>query len=201
VAHRLTRAAVLRRGAIAGGALTVGGVGTAVLAAPAGAMTFPDSDLAYLRLLVGAELLALDYQGRALSSRLLSTGSTALFKQAVADDTAHYSGLVDLLGKGNVVAATSDDIDFAYPKGSFDSEAAILKLADQIQALALGAYVGALQSLQTPLIRLPVAQIAVNESQHAAALAALAGRPVLGRAFGPALQIDAVSAALSEFES
>jgi hypothetical protein len=201
VADRLTRAAVLRRGALAGGALAVGGVGTAVLAAPAGAMTFPDSDLSNLRLLVGAELLALDHQGQALSSGLLSAPSAALFKQAVADDTAHYNGLVDLLGKGNVVAATSDDIDFAYPKGSFDSEAAILKLADEIQALALGAYVGALENLQTPLIRLPVAQIAVNEAQHAAALGALAGRPVLGRAFGPALQIDAVSSALSTFES
>ena len=201
MADRLTRGAVLRRGAIAGGALAVGGVGAAVLAAPAGAMTFPDGDLANLRLLVGAELLALDYQGQALSSGLLSAPAAALFKQAVADDTAHYDGLVDLLGKGNVVAATSDDIDFAYPKGSFDSEAAILKLAGEIQELALGAYVGALENLQTPLIRLPVAQIAVNEAQHEAALASLAGRPVLGRAFGPALQIDAVSAALSNYES
>jgi len=201
VADRLTRAAVLRRGAIAGGALAVGGVGTAVLAAPAGAMTFPDSDLAGLRLLVGAELLALDFQGRALSGGLLSAPAAALFEQAVADDTAHYDGLVDLLGKGNVVAATSDDIDFAYPTGSFDTEAAIMGLADRIQALALGAYVGTLESLQTPLIRLPVAQITVNEAQHAAALAALAGKPVLGRAFGPALQVDAVSAALSDFES
>ncbi len=201
MADRLTRGAVLRRGMLAGGALAVGGIGTAVLATPAGAMTFPDSDLSNLRLLVGTELLALDYQGEALSSGLLSTPAAALFKQAVADDTAHYNGLVDLLGKGNVVAATSDDIDFAYPKGSFDSEAAILKLAGRIQELALGAYVGALQGLQTPLVRLPVAQITVNEAQHEAALAALAGRPVLGRAFGPALQIDAVSAALSTYES
>lgn len=201
MADRLTRGAVLRRGVLAGGALAVGGIGTAVLATPAGAMTFPDSDLSNLRLLVGTELLALDYQGEALSSGLLSTPAAALFKQAVADDTAHYNGLVDLLGKGNVVAATSDDIDFAYPKGSFDSEAAILKLAGRIQELALGAYVGALQGLQTPLVRLPVAQITVNEAQHEAALAALAGRPVLGRAFGPALQIDAVSAALSTYES
>lgn len=201
MADRLTRGAVLGRGMLAGGALAVGGIGTAVLATPAGAMTFPDSDLSNLRLLVGTELLALDYQGEALSSGLLSTPAAALFKQAVADDTAHYNGLVDLLGKGNVVAATSDDIDFAYPKGSFDSEAAILKLAGRIQELALGAYVGALQGLQTPLVRLPVAQITVNEAQHEAALAALAGRPVLGRAFGPALQIDAVSAALSTYES
>ena len=34
-----------------------------------------------------------------------------------------------------------------------------------------------------------------------AALAAAAGRPVLGRAFAPSLQIDAVSAALDLYES
>jgi hypothetical protein len=201
VADRLTRAAVLRRGAFAGGALALGGAGAAVLAAPAGAMTFPDSDLANLRLLVGIELLALDYQGQALAGGKLSSSTSTLFKQGVASDTAHYNGLVDLLGKGNVVAATTDDIDFAYPKGSFDSESAILKLADEIQGLALGAYTGALENIQTPQLRLPVAQIAANEAQHMSALGALAGKPVLGRAFGPSLQIDAVTAALDEYES
>ena len=164
-------------------------------------MTFPDGDLANLRLLVGVELLALDYQGQALAGGKLSAPASALFKQGVASDTAHYNGLVDLLGKGNVVAATADDIDFAYPKGSFDSEPAILKLADRVQALALGAYTGALENIQTPLLRLPVAQITANEAQHVAALGVLAGKPVLGRAFGPSLQIDDVTAALDEYES
>ena len=198
---RLTRGAVLRRGALAGGALAMGGVGAAVLAAPAGAMTFPDVDLAYLRLLTAAELLALDYQGHALSGGRLSGDANKLMAQAAADDKAHYAALVDLLGKGNVVAATPDDIDFAYPKGSFDSEASILKLANTIESLVLGAYVGALENLQTPLIRLPVAQIAVNEAQHVGALAELGGKPVIGKAFGPALSIDAVTSALDDYES
>jgi hypothetical protein len=197
----LTRGAVLRRGAAAGGALALGGAGAAVLAAPAGAMTFPDGDLAYLRLLTAAELLALDYQGQALTGALLSGDASAIVTQAAADDKAHYAALVDLLGKGNVVAATPDDIDFTYPKGSFDSEASILTLADAIEHLVLGAYAGALQNVQTPLLRLPLAQIAANEAQHVGALATLAGKPVIGKAFGPALQIDAVTAALDDYES
>lgn len=198
---RLTRGAVLRRGALAGGALALGGMGAAVLAAPAGAMTFPDVDLSYLRLLTAAELLAGDYQGQALSGGLLTGDANAIVTTALADDKAHYAALVDLLGKGNVVAATSDDIDFTYPKGSFDSQASILKLANTIEQLVLGAYVGALENLQTPLIRLAVAQIAVNESQHVAALAELGGKPVIGKAFGPALSIDVVTAALDDYES
>jgi hypothetical protein len=164
-------------------------------------MTFPDSDLSYLRLLVGVELLSLDYQAQALSGGLVTGDAADVLKQSSAADKAHYAGLVDLLGKGNVVAATADDIDFAYPKGSFDSAASIMKLADTIEQLSLGAYLGALQNLQTPLLRLPVAQAAANQGQQVAALAALAGKPVIGRAFAPSLQIDAVTAALDEYES
>jgi hypothetical protein len=179
----------------------VGGVGAALLAAPAGAMTFPDVDLAYLRLLTAAELLAIDYQSQALASGRLSESAGAIVTQALADDRAHYAALVDLLGKGNVVAATADDIDFAYPRGSFDSESSILELADTIEEMTLGAYTGALGDLQTPLIRLAVAQIAANEAQHVAALATLAGKPVIGKAFGPSLSIDAVTTALDGYES
>ena len=114
---RLTRGAILRRGAFAGGALAMGGVGAAVLAAPAGAMALPDGDLSFLRLLTAAELLALDYQGQALTGGLLSGDAKAIVAQASADDKAHYAALADLLGKGNVVAATADDIDFTYPDG------------------------------------------------------------------------------------
>jgi len=156
----ITRATLLRRG----GLLALGGLGAAALAAPAGAMSFPDGDLASLRVLTAAELLALDYQEQALSSGRLSGSAGAILTKALTDDKAHYAGLVDLLGKGNVVAATSDDIDFAYPKGSFDSQRSILELAGTIENLVLGAYTGALQSIETPLLRLPVAQIAANEA-------------------------------------
>ena len=192
---------MFRRGAGAGSVLALGGGGAAVLAAPAGAMTVPDGDLAYLRLLAATELLALDYQEQALAGNLLSRDANAVVTKALADDKAHYAALVDLLGKGNVVAAKADDIDFAYPKASFTSEASILELARTIERLVLGAYIGALQNLQTPLIRLPVAQIAANEAQHVGALAALAGKPVIGKAFGPALSIDTVTSALDDYES
>ena len=55
--------------------------------------------------------------------------------------------------------------------------------------------------MQTPRLRLPLGQIAANEAQQVGALAQLLGRPLIGGAFAAALQIDAVSAALDEFES
>ena len=65
----------------------------------------------------------------------------------------------------------------------------------------VGAYVGAIENVETPELRLPIGQIAANEAQHQGALGGLSGRPVIGEAFAPALQIGAVSDVLGEFES
>jgi hypothetical protein len=184
-----------------GGALVLSGTGFGALAARAGAATIPDNDLAYLRLLVATELLAADFQAEALGSGKLSRRSAAVIKKMTADEKAHYASLAQLVGAAGQVPATADDIDFVYPKGSFASSSSITKLAAQIEAISLGAYLGAVENVQTPELRLPIGQIAANEAQHVGALAALAGRPVIGHAFAPSLQIDAASAALDTFES
>jgi hypothetical protein len=191
----------LRRGAAGGGALLLSASAMSALAGSAAASTLPDNDLSYLRLLIGAELLAIDFQTQAPAGGKLSAASAALFKQMLADEHAHYQGLATLMTGAGQVPATSDDINFAYPKGSFDSEASIMKLADTLENLTLGAYLGAVQNVQIPQLRLPIGQIAANEAQHVSALAVSAGRPPIGRAFAPSLQIGAVSAALDAYES
>jgi len=171
-------------------------VGGVVLAAPplARAAT-PDSDLAYLRLLIGVELLTADAYDTALAGGKLDAAASRLLRQARADERAHYAGLAVEVTSLGQVPATSDDIDFTYPAGSFASQTAILKLASRLEALALGAYLGAVQNVQTAQLRLPIGQIAANEAQHASAIARALGAQPIGRAFAPALQIDAVSAA------
>jgi len=191
----------LRHGAVGGGALVLSASGLGALSGAASAATLPDGDLAYLRLLVAAELLAADFQGQALRSGKLSRSRGALVRRMAADEKVHYSGLAELLSNAGQVPATAADIDFSYPKGSFESARAIMKLAARIEALTLGAYLGAVENVQTPDIRLPIGQIVANEAQHVGALAGAAGRPVIGKAFAPALQIDTASAALSAFES
>ncbi len=186
----MNRAALLRRG-VAGGAL---------LAFPraAAAADVPDVDMSYLRLLVGAELLKADFQKRALSSDKLTA---RLLARTGADDRAHYAGLAALMNGAGQTAATADDIDFSYPRGSFGSQRSIVTLASKLARLTLGGYLGALENVQTPQFRLPLGQIAANEAQQVGALAHLLGRPPVGGAFAEALQIDAVSSALAAYES
>jgi len=200
MASTISRAGFLRRGVVSGGSLVAAGA-LASAFAPTASAAVPDSDLAGLRLLIGTELLALDFQARALASGNLGAAATAVFEKLRADEQAHYAGLANLMLQAGQTPATSDDIDFSYPAGSFRTEASILKLAGELEALQLGAYIGANADVQTPELRIAVGQISASEAQHAAALAGLAGRPVIGRAFGPALRSDAVTAVLDNFES
>jgi hypothetical protein len=118
-----------------------------------------------------------------------------------ADEKAHYARLANVMTAAGQTPATSGDIDFSYPKLSFHGQASIMRLAEQVERLTLGAYLGAVENVETPELRLPIGQIAANEAQHAGALAGLAGGAVIGKAFAPALQMAAASDALDRFES
>jgi hypothetical protein len=198
----MSRAGLLRRGAFGTGALLVSSSGLSVFAEPASAATLPDADLAYLRLLIAAELLALDFQTQALASgKLRHHGASAVIRRMRADENAHYTQLAGLLTAAGQTPATAGDIDFSYPKESFRSQASIVRLGGRLEHLMVSAYVGAIGSVETPQLRLPVGQIAANEAQHAGALAALAGNPVIGKPFAVPLSMAAVSDALDAFES
>jgi hypothetical protein len=178
--RHLTRAGFVAASAAAGAAAAFPALARAAA---------PDLDLAWIRLLIGAELLAIDFYGRA---KHLTTPA----KQLLADERAHYDSLAQLLaGQGGGAAATAGDIDFSYPR----TPEPVLAL--RIERLLLGAYVGAGASLQTPALRLAVAQIAANEAQHVSVWSAREGRGAVGRPFAAALTIDAASNALGEYES
>src|SRR5262245_35631228 len=123
----MSRAQLLRRGAQGGALLVVSGTGVGAFASTAAAAA-PDGDLAYLRLLVAAELLALDFEAQALASGKITGRSPALVRQVRHDDNAHYAGLSALLNGAGQPPATSGDIDFSYPKGSYATHGSILKL-------------------------------------------------------------------------
>jgi hypothetical protein len=192
----MNRAGLLRTGVGGGAAL----LGLGVWAESAAAAV-PDGDLAYLRLLVAAELLKADFAAQAVASGKLGTPATGIVRRIHAADHAHYTGLAALMNDAGQPPATAGDIDFSYPRGSFASARSTATLAWKLTSLTLGAYLGALENVQTPSIRLPLGQIAANEAQQQSALAPLVSRPTIGRAFAAALPIDAVSAALDGYES
>jgi Ferritin-like domain len=192
----------LHRSAVGGGALLVSASGWSGLVGAASAATPPDGDLAHLRLLIAAELLAADFQTNALASgKLRHHGVSALIYRMRADEQAHYSRLASLMVAAGQTPATAGDINFSYPKGSYRSQASILRLAWRLEHLMISAYVGAIENVETAELRLPIGQIVANEAQHAGAVAAIDNGSVIGPAFAQPLSMAGASDALDEFES
>jgi hypothetical protein len=194
----IDRASLLRRGVV----LLGSGSALGALAVPANAAAIPDSDLAYLRLLLAVELLKINYGiVAAIPHNLLRPATQDFVKRVVLDDKRHYIRLATLLTGAGQTPATGGDVVFSYPPGSFATQASVAKLGRRLATLATGAYLGALENVQTPEVRRPLAQAAANEAQQAGAFGQLLGGRVVGSAFAQSLQIDAVSAALDEYES
>lgn len=184
----LTRAVLLRRGAVA--ALAASGAGA--LARNALGDVPPDADLAQARLLVATELLADDFYTHALAAGVLPA---APLREARANERAHYAGLAAILNAAGQPPATADDIDFTYPAGAFATPASVTRLGSAVESLQVGAYLGAAAVLVSQPLRGIAARIGANEAQH------LTIFQPFHSSFPVALSIEQASDALSGYTS
>ncbi|MDX6475612.1 MAG: hypothetical protein QOH95_1123, partial [Gaiellaceae bacterium] len=162
----LSRAQLFSRGSRGGTALLLSGSAVALLAGPAAADAIPDGDLAYARLLVGAELLASDFYTRAIASKRFGGDALKYLKRALFNEGEHYDALSGVLSGAGQPPAVAEDFDFLYPKGTFGSKASIVKLGMTLETTFLGAYLGAVGALQADALKQPVARIAASEAEH-----------------------------------
>ena len=200
-ARRLTRAGLLRRGAVGGGALLASASGLAAVAPAAFADGVPDGDLAYLRLLIASELLAVDFYREVLRRGTLRRPGTTVVRRLRADESQHYALLAALMTADGQTPATAGDIDFSYPAGTFASRHSIVSFAKGLERMLVGAYIDALENVQTPAYRATTARILANEAQHHGAVAALLREPVIGKGLPSPVRMDAMSNFLDRYES
>ena len=198
---RISRSQLVARGAKGGAAFLLGGSFAGSLVDSAAADAIPDGDLAYARLLVGAELLALDFYGRAIASRRLSPDALGYAKRARLNERTHYDRMSEILSSAGQTPAVASEFDFSYPKGAFGSRSSIAKLGVTLEGAFMGAYLGAVDGLLTSALKQPVAQIAANEAEHLSVFMRLSGRSPIGVALPRALTIDEASNALDVFAS
>ena len=197
----ITRGQLLSRSAKGGAALLVGGaaLGSLVETASAASTTLPTGDLAYVRLLVGAELLASDFYSTALAAANAKPAVTAYLKRAYANEQEHYTSVAQILSGVGVTPAVSGDIDFSYPDGTFATQHSIAKFAAGLETTILGAYLGAIDGIQTDTLKVGLARIAANEAQHVGYFSAAAGGKAFTLSFPQELTIDEASNALDAF--
>jgi Ferritin-like domain len=202
VTARVSRGQLISQGTKGGAALLLAGsVAGSLVDSAAAADTLPDGDLAYARLLVGAELLGLDFYTRAIASKRISGDALGSLKRARLNEREHYDKMSEILSGAGQTPAVASDFDFSYPKGAFASKSSIAKLGVRLEAAFMGAYLGAVEGLQTNALKQPVAQIAANEAEHLSAFMRLSGRSPIGIALPRPLTIDEASSALDVFTS
>jgi hypothetical protein len=179
----------------------VAGSAGGFLAGSAAADTIPDGDLAYARLLIGAELLAADFYTRAIASKQFSRMAVNDLRRALFNEHEHYQSVSGILTGVGQTPATAGDFDFSYAKSSFQSAASIAKLGVALETSFLGAYLGAVDGLQTAALKQPIARIAASEAEHLSAITRLSGAEPIGVSFPEALTIDEASNAMDAYAS
>ena len=188
-------------GGAKGAALLLAGSFAGSVVDSASADTIPDNDLAYARLLVGAELLALDFYARAIASKRFNGGALGSLKRARLNEREHYDKVSGILEGAGQIPAVASDFDFSYPKGAFVSKSSIARLGVTLEVAFMGAYLGAVDGLQTNALKQSVAQIAANEAEHLSFFMRLSGRSPIGSSLPTPLTIDQASNTLDVFTS
>jgi rubrerythrin len=199
VSAPLTRGQLLSRSAKRGAALLVAGSAVGALVDVAAAAPLPTTDLAYARLLVGAELLASDFYTQALAAANTGPTVTKYLKLAYANEQEHYQSVAGIVSGAGQTPAVAGDIDFSYPDGTFDSQGSIIKFAQQLETTILGAYLGAIGGIQTDELKTGIARIAACEAQHASYFATVMGGKAFNLSFPSDLAIDQASNALDAY--
>ncbi|HEY5294972.1 MAG TPA: ferritin-like domain-containing protein [Gaiellaceae bacterium] len=201
VIRRFSRHELLSRGAKGGSVLLLAGSAFGASAGIARATTtaFPDNDLAYLRLLITAELLGGDFYANAIQAQPYGAAGSKSLTRARFNEGEHYASLASSITASNQVPATADDIDFVYPKDTYASAGSITKLAVELETLFLGAYLGAVAAVQDRSLAQPLARIAANQAQHLTVFSQLLGRDGFGLSFPAVLSIGEASDALDRY--
>jgi hypothetical protein len=175
---------------------------TALAQPPAGATgAIPAGDLAYVRLLIGVELLAADFYTEAIASKHLRGRGNEDAVTALVNETEHYDYLGFLVKSGGGVPLTAADVNFSYPTGAFYTAKSVLALATTLEALSLGAYLGAPGNVLNPVVQAAIAQITATEAQHLSAFSLRSGGTAFQAAFPQAMTIEEASDALGAYTS
>jgi rubrerythrin len=154
-----SRGEFLTAGCAGGLALVAGG---SLLAAAAGpALGQATGDVAIAKLAATAELLAIDVYGRAIRTGFFTGDVLGYLQGARQNEQDHYDALAEVLG-----AEAPKGVRFRYPMGTFASAKSIAATGVALETAFVGAYLGAVDALESNDLKAVAGQIGANEAQH-----------------------------------
>ncbi|WP_217922626.1 ferritin-like domain-containing protein [Miltoncostaea oceani] len=154
-----SRAEFLSLGAKGGLALVVGGSVLGVAVGPALGQAAGDVEIA--KLAATAELLAVDVYSRAITTGFFTADVLAYMEAARQNEQDHYDTLAGVLG-----ADAPKGLKFKYPAGTFASAKSIAATGVALETAFVGAYLGAVEALESVDLKAVAGQVAANEAQH-----------------------------------
>ena len=188
----LNRAQFLSRGAKGSLALVAGGSLLAASAGPALAQTGGDPAIAGLA--ATAELLAIDFYGRAIRAGEFRGEERDYLRAARVNERDHYRALAEILG-----ADAPKGLEFRFPRGTFRSRRAIARVGVALETAFVGAYLGAVTALQSTELKGVAASIAVNEAQHLSVFSEILRDDPVGPSFPKAITAEQALGAVRPF--
>jgi hypothetical protein len=190
----LSRAQFVRGGVKGGLALVVGGSVIAAATGTASAAGAP-SDIDIAKLAATAELLAIDFYGRAISSGVFGGRRERYLKGARDNEIDHYNALAGLIG-----ADAPTGLKFKYPSSTFASRDNAANTGIALETAFIGAYLGAIRALASVDLKVVAGQICANEWGHLIVFTDIVTDLPVGASFpGPELSAAAAGAALGPF--
>jgi hypothetical protein len=188
-----SRAQFLARGLKGGVGLVAAGSLLAVAEGTAFGATTADADIA--KLAATAELLAIDFYGKAIASKRFRGDELDYMAAALGNEQVHYRAL-----KGVLKAQTPHGLRFRYPDGVWASARSIGKLGMALETAFVGAYMGAVTALESNELKGVAAEIGANESRHLSVLTNIArGRITPAPALPKVLTAAQATAAVKPF--
>jgi rubrerythrin len=189
-----SRGQFLTRGTAGGLALVAGGTILGAAVAPALGATAA-GDVAIAKLAATAELLAIDFYGRAIRRGGFMDDVLAYMEAARQNEQDHYDTLAGVLG-----AEAPKGVRFTYPAGTFDSPKMIAATGIALETAFVGAYLGAVGSLKSGELKAVAGQVGANEAQHLTTLKRIeAGALVPNPAFPEPITAKQATAAVTPF--
>jgi hypothetical protein len=162
-----SRGEFLSLGAKGGLALVAGGAVLGVAAGPA--LGAAKGDVAIAKLAATAELLAIDFYGKAIGTGFFTGDVLAYMTAARQNEQDHYDALAKVLG-----SAAPKNLRFRYPSSALASAKGIAITGSALETAFVGAYIGAVGALQDDGLKAVAGRIGANEAQHLTTLKRLA---------------------------
>ena len=180
----LTRREFVAAGVAGAGFATAAGIGAGALLDPDRAAAAAQSDADVLRAILSIELLAVFCYGQVLSAGKLGPEAESLVRELLGHEQTHVdmmTGALANLGQqppsppANVAAADAElgVLHRTGRLGSLHTEQDGLRLLEQVESLAQGAYYTSMSKLTDLSLARTCASILGAEAQHYTALAAL----------------------------